>query len=509
MSCMPGARRGRLSLIRMLAVFLLAAMDVSCLLVDMGPLTVTSWCPHDALLLSGMSGAEIRIRFSRPVNMVLTEQAFSMTADDETLAGRISWADDRTLEFTPDEPLKDFVVYRMRVSGQAEDAEGRDLSPEFAHAFTTKTDSSRPTVTSTSPADHQSIADVLAPLTITFSEPMDPATLCAAFALAPAASGFLAVSPDGTVLTFTPSQRLQWQTRYTITVAQNAADLQRNTLGSDHISHFFVGTDLSPPAVISLHSADASLDLVEDDPMDSVITVTPGWEATQGLVVTFSEPVLTAGASLAVRISPAVEYTIEETRSDYASTLTYRFPNRLVYGVTYTVSVMPGVQDAQGNRSTGEAAYHFLVDGPETAPPVVTRIAFPTGTADPANNAVLAPDCPIPLPPVAAGEVETFFDLYIDLAQGATLDPFAVGRAFSVSTTNNAARISSFAVQIGPTVTNPGPNAAANEVVARVWVHIVNYASSGQVVIHVSTDLMDARGAALVREHVLPLNDPD
>ncbi len=508
MKGMPMTRRSRGSLFRLFAVLLITAACGACVLLDMSPLTVTSWSPQDAQL-SSMSAVVIQVQFSRPVNTLLTEQAFSITADGQTLAGRVTWQDDSTLVFSPDEPLKDFVVYQMRVSAQAEDTEGRDLRPEFAHTFTTKSDYTRPTVTSISPSDHEGVTDLLTPVSIAFSEPMDAASLFAAFALSPSVSGFLALSTDGKALTFTPTQRLQWQTRYTITVVKSAADRQRNTIGSDYTSHLFVGTDLIPPFINSLHSSDSTLSLVADDPTDSVITATSGWESTQGLVVTFSEPVLTASASAAIQISPTAEYTILEANSEYTSTLTYSFPNRLSYGVTYTVSTLPGVQDAQGNRSTGQAVYHFLVDGATTAPPVVTRIFFPVGAADPANNLLLVDYDQITLPLVTAGEVDSFFDLYIDLAQGATLDRFAVGQAFSVSTTNNAASISSFAVEVSPTQTNPAPNAAANELVARVWVHITNNTASGQVVIHVSTDLKDARGAALAHELVLPLNDPN
>ncbi len=299
---------------------------------------------------------------------------------------------------------------------------------------------------------------------------MDSASLYAAFALSPAVSGFLTVSPDGKSLTFTPGQPLQWQTRYTITIAGDAADTQRNTIGLDYTSHLFLGTDLDPPSVTSLRSADGALSLVADDPGDSIMTVISGWEATEGLVISFSEPVLTTSAAAAIQISPTAEYAIQEENSEYTSTLTYSFPNRLAYGVTYTVSTLSGVQDSQGNRSTGGAAYHFLVNGPTTAPPVVTRIAFPVGPADPWNNVLLVGYDSIVLPLVTAVRWQLLRPVRRP-GPGATLDRFFVGRPSACRRPTARRAYRSFAVEVGPAETDPAPKATvANEVVARVWV---------------------------------------
>ncbi len=505
---MPRTARSLIVSIVLAVVLLLLQTGTSCVLLDMSPLTITSWTPQDERL-GTVSGVTIQVRFSRLANKQLAQQAFSITGDGQNVEGRFLWPDDQTLQFVPDEPLEDFVIYQMRVSGQAEDTQGRDLRPEFAHTFTTKSDYTRPTVSAIAPVDYQSVADQLTPVSIVFSEPMDRASLIAAFAIAPAVRGLLSLSPDGRTLTFTPTERLQWQTRYMITIARSAADIQRNALGADYTSHLFVGTESVAPSILSLQSADGTLILSADDPTDAVMTVASGWESTEGLVVTFSEPVLTSSASAAVQISPSVPSTIREANSEFTSTLTYSFPDRLVYGVTYTVSTVPGVQDAQGNKSIGQAAYHFLVDGAATTPPVITRICYPEGTGDPANNVTLVAYDSLTLPPLTAGEVDSFFDVYVDLAPGAALDPFSIAKAFSVSTTNNAATFASFAVEVGPAQTNPAPRATVNELVARVWVHVTNNASSGQVVIHVSTDLKDNRGTALARELLLPLNDPD
>jgi len=491
------------------AGLILGSLLASCRLLDLRVFAVASWSPRESQL-SSVSGVAVEIRFSKEPNRALTEEAFSIAGDDAPLPGRVSWPDDRTLRFTPAEPLCDFAVYTMRLSTEAEDTGGNDLREPFAHSFSTKTDSTRPTVLSSAPTDHASIADPFSPIAMAFSKAMDPATLYPAFSLSPPVRGFLSLSNGGDVLTFTPTEQLAWQTEYMICVARSAADRQRNSLGADYTTRFFVGTDTTRPSVSSVRGSDSGIALLRDAPGDSVITVTEGWESTEGLVVTFSKAVLTASALAAAAVSPVVRHTIAEESTVLTSTLTFSFPDRLAYGTTYTLTLLPGFQDAQGNRSTDEWIFHLVVDGPLTRPPSIACVYFPSSPADPATNTELTDYGTIDLSSFSPGvRTDTFFDLYVDLASGASLDPFAVADSFGATTTNEAAYILPYAVQINPTTpgTSPPPASALNQVVARVWVHLTNNPSSGQIELHISPSLKDSRGTPLAREVVVPLND--
>ncbi|HEY9594962.1 MAG TPA: Ig-like domain-containing protein, partial [Spirochaetia bacterium] len=374
--------------IRGLSAFVLLMLLESCALFDFDTFSVVSWSPREETLAT-VGVVVVEIRFSRSVNRTLTEQAFSMTADGATLQGRVSWTDDVTLVFTPDEPLRDLVVYTMHVSTAAEDTEGRDLTPAFDHTFTTRTDFSRPTVVGATPADHASVTDTLSAVTVTFSKAMDKASVDAAFSLSPSVTGFLTLSADGKTLTFTPSQAMLWQTSYTVTVGKSAADTQHNTLGSDFTSHFYTGVDRTPPSMASARSADSAVTLVVDDPNDAALTVTPDWEADTGLVLSFSEPVLTSSAQTAVTISPSVQSTVAEANTESTSTLSFAFPERLVWGTTYTLTIGPGVTDLQGNKTAATVVYHFVVNGVATKPPAVGRVYYPSTPGDPSTNAEL------------------------------------------------------------------------------------------------------------------------
>ncbi len=510
---MRGCRSGSLRCVGALALLaagpLLAALAASCSLLDLRTFSVVSWSPREKRLTS-LSEVVVEIRFSKEANRSLTERAFSITGDDARLSGRFSWPDSRTLRFTPAEPLSDFVVYLMRLSTEAEDTLGNDLCAPFAHTFTTKDDVERPSVLSVLPPDHGRIADPLLPISITFSEAMNPATLFPAFSLSPPAVGFLSLSSDGSVLTFTPSEQLAWQSEYVVCIAKEAGDRQRNTLGAAFTARFLVGTDTTRPSVVSVACLDASIVLLPDDPADSRLTVSEGWESNASLVVRFSEPVLTRSALAAIGISPRVGQTIREANASSTSILTYDFPDRLAYGTTYTLTVAPGIQDVQGSRTLDERAYHFLVNGPATLPPTIEAICFPSSPAEPTTNLALSDYGVIDLSAFPPGErIDTFFDIYLNLAAGASLDPFAVADAFEVTTTNDAAEILPFAVQVNPSAPAPSPPPSdnLNLVVARIWVHLTNNAASGQIELRLSRSLKDSRGTPLARELVVPLND--
>lgn len=500
----------RASLLRAASLAASVILSLGCALFDMSALVVTSFRPQESSLREVHDLAP-ELRFSKEVNKRSVEEAFSITADGAPLPGRITWPDGRTLRFLPAEPLAPFVVYEMHLSTSAEDSMGNDLRAPFSHTFTTRSDRSGPVVASASPRDRSRIEDPLAPISITFSEAMDPSSLYPAFSLAPPTSGILALSDDQRTLTFTPSEQLRWQTEYLVTVASGASDLQRNPLDADYCLRFTVGVDTSPPTILSVKSEEGGLILPPDDPAGVAPRIVEGWEATSGLIVTFSEPVLTTSATASSRLSPPVGCSIEEAPAAATATLTYRFPDRLAYGTLYTLTIEAGVLDTEGNPMPEPQSYHFLVNGPLSRPPEILRVLFPTSPALPSTSQPLEAWGELDLSNFTVGErTDTFFDLAFAIASGASLDPFTLFESLGFASTNDAAEIVPFAVQIDPSGPSSGPLPATttHEVVARAWVHLTNNPGSGQMTLRVAPSLADSRGARLGQEFVLPLNEP-
>jgi hypothetical protein len=487
------------------ALLSVAALLAACSAFDLLPFSVSAFSPSETTM-SSMEGVHIEIDFTKAANRTLTEGAFSLTADGSSVAGRISWPDDRSLVFTPDEPLASKVLYEMHLATSAEDTHGRDLSAELDHTFTTRSELSRPRVVGVTPDDHASTADTFSPVTVSFSEAMDEASLLSAFSLSPSVTGIYSLSSDGTTLTFTPGEALAWQSDYSVTIAKGAADLQGNTLGADYASHFHVGTESAPPEILSVKSGDGSASLTPDDPSSGNPTLNSGWESDQGLVVTFTEPVLTSSAIGAVQLSPEAQYTVAEENAEYTSAITLTLDGRLSYGTTYHLSIASGIQDTQGNKMVAPASYYFTVDGARTQPPAVSQVCLEVIQGNPSSAAPINPYGAVSLS--SYGGSEGFFDIFLELAPGATVDPLTVARAVTISAANGAASFQAVSFELNPGGDpNLPPNPSANNAIVRIGYLITDNTSvQGIITLTVGTGLVDSRGTALSSDYVLPFN---
>jgi hypothetical protein len=114
-------------------------------------------------------------------------------------------------------------------------------------------------VLSTSPANAESAVSVLTPVTITFSRPMDPATLdTSTIRLAgPAGTVPGTVTASGNTATFTPSARLLTEAHYTLTVTMGVRDLEGNHLPEVRSFAFLTRADEPPPIVAGCPAPEA------------------------------------------------------------------------------------------------------------------------------------------------------------------------------------------------------------------------------------------------------------
>ncbi len=149
--------------------------------------------------------AAIRI----PVDQVITV-AFSEPMATDTLRLRLdptlglgapTWSPDgRTFTVRAAQPFSPKTTYSMMV--QATDLAGNALAGASTFRFTTKEPATAPAIVSTSPADGASRVPARAPIAVTFSKAMDPATVV--LAVDGTRAGSLAWSANGTVATIAP-----------------------------------------------------------------------------------------------------------------------------------------------------------------------------------------------------------------------------------------------------------------------------------------------------------------
>ena len=148
-------------------------------------------------------------------------------------------------------------------------------------------DATPPTVASTAPASGATGVSPAANVSVTFSEPMDAASVQAAFSLVRASDGAAAAgafSWSGNTLTFNPGADLAPSTEYTARIAATAKDKAGNALAAEHTWRF---TTAAPAATTaypssttiyygSLRSGDASRLTSDNDSYYQVNSTTSG-----------------------------------------------------------------------------------------------------------------------------------------------------------------------------------------------------------------------------------------
>ncbi|MDX1957394.1 MAG: Ig-like domain-containing protein, partial [Leptospiraceae bacterium] len=87
------------------------------------------------------------------------------------------------------------------------------------------------------------------PIVINFSFPMDPIPTQSALTISPSISGTFAWTVGNTVLTFTPDSKLNYGTRYTVTLGALAKTSNGIPVSSSTSTSFVVGSVITSPAV--------------------------------------------------------------------------------------------------------------------------------------------------------------------------------------------------------------------------------------------------------------------
>ena len=194
--------------------------------------------------------AKLIVSFNRPVVPLVgvRDQATlpAPLAITPTVKGKGEWLNTSIYQFTPEAGLASSTRYTVTVKSGLQDTLGAVLPDPVTFAFRT-TD---PTVLSWLPAETKNVK-VEAPISVTFSLPMDPASTEAAFRLADElkqpVAGTFNWNKDRTQLGFKPERQLHFGTGYTAQVGAGARP--GNGQGSLRVATSRSFTTVYPPQI--------------------------------------------------------------------------------------------------------------------------------------------------------------------------------------------------------------------------------------------------------------------
>lgn len=166
--------------------------------------------------------------------------------------------------FTPGAQLAYNTTFTATITTGAQDTSGVALQSNYTWTFTTGQAPPQPAVVATVPANGATSVAVNQPLTATFNQEMNPATLdSATFTLATAGgatvAGVVTYSAGSSTATFTPATALAYNTSYTATITTAASSTAGGALGSPYVWTFTTSLQPSNMATVDFGSANQTI----------------------------------------------------------------------------------------------------------------------------------------------------------------------------------------------------------------------------------------------------------
>jgi alpha-2-macroglobulin len=320
----------------------------------------------------------IRLAFDQAMDTAKTATAFQVSSQDgEPVNGKVSWPDERTLEFQPSARLESGSLYLASLGKKAISAQGVALNEPYDFQFLTAGDLQ---VTQVFPLDGAQAVSSSAVITVIFNRPVVPlgtveqaADLPDPLTLSPATAGkgeWVSTS----VFAFQPETTLKGNQEYTATVKAGLADATgESVLGQDYTWKFTTAS----PAIESFSLSDGRTNpedntrnvLLDEyftirflQPMDQVetesalsLTTRNGEKAL--LTTEWNEPSTQVVVTPTQRLAIEAPYTLRlDTQAKAADGGT------LAEGLDWNFSTVPYPAIIQTNPANGRTQNTFSVD---------------------------------------------------------------------------------------------------------------------------------------------------
>ncbi len=280
----------------------------------------------------------ITVVFNRPVvPLTILEERDDLPDPlifEPELAGEGEWINTSIYIFRPDVAMAGGTTYTVQVA-DLESTDGAELEP-FEWSFSTEL----PAATAVFPEPLASDVELDDPVSITFNQPMDEASVEAALTVT-ADDGSSASAIEGTFewfegsrrMVFRPSEQLALDTLYRATLdgTQVRAAAGGAGLAGDVPDWSFL--TVPPPSIVAINPQDGDAEVNIYD----------------GLNIQFASPMNPETVQDRIRISPEPLSGLSNGfYNDFSDS--YRVNFEAAASTTYTVTIDPGMEDVYGNR---------------------------------------------------------------------------------------------------------------------------------------------------------------
>ncbi len=266
-----------------------------------------------------------------------------------------------TATLVPATALTAGTLYTASVGTSAQDIYGNSLASSYSWSFTIAANGCNPAplITSVTPLNGAVGVCPNAPITVTFNEAMNPATVNAlTFSLNPAVLGSISHDQANRVFTFAPSSGLALNTAYTATISTGAQDTFGNPLANSFSWTFTTAANgcNPPPTILSVNPGAGAVGVCPNKIVSATFS-----EAMAPLTINATTFTLTGPA--AAPIAGQVSYAAG------SDTAIFTPSSPLALNTTYTATITTGVQDLFGNALAAPMVWTFTTGPSSCLPP--------------------------------------------------------------------------------------------------------------------------------------------
>ncbi|EKO35668.1 Ig-like domain-containing protein [Leptospira santarosai] len=262
--------------------------------------------------VTGVSlNTSIQVGFSQKLDpSTIQSQTIQLTQGNSVIAGSLT-STEKTLLFNPTSALAASKVYTVRVSKDIKSEGGSSLSEDYVWNFTTGSvvDAIAPDLSLRTPAINATLIPNTTSVQVALTETMDCTSVNnGTLTLKNTVTTFYeagAVACVNSVITFTPTFPLAYNTTYRVDLFSTAKDLANNTLANSYNWNFTTGPgpDAVPPTLSFISPAPNSLNV----PVNSAVSIAFSEPINCGTVgnIVLHNTTLAAGTTVGVGVACA------------------------------------------------------------------------------------------------------------------------------------------------------------------------------------------------------------
>lgn len=319
--------------------------------INMDPVEIVAWQPADEGAVCGPLEA-VKITFSEKMEKGITEQAFSLKRDDEAVGGFFRW-EEKTMYYYPVSGIMDDSDYEIEVGTSAEDIYGNSLSENFVFRFSTKKKEHDFSVCCPNIGSGSIVSNLFSPVVLRFSSPCSRAGFYKAFSIYPSLNGKITFSSCDTEAVFIPSEKMDYDTVYTVSVSDLLTDRYGNAPADDFELVF--STVKKPLSELS------SLSTGKGRELEGNGVINRGIEKDDFFKLIFSREADDPLKEIPLNISPGHSY--KSSWNDSFTECDLHFDAYLPYGELLEISAL------------GEK-FLLFIDGEDSIPPEIEEVKF-------------------------------------------------------------------------------------------------------------------------------------